>query len=180
MEKWNGVAMLPDSHWSAPGTHLNPQLRNTNLFTDACNTGFGAVWEEKWLHGLWSQSQLSAARRTHNLSMPYLELLATALALSSWGPQLTGRKLTVHSDSHTAVTAMQGGACKNRALMQLVRSIFWLAATHQFALRYTHVAGVKNELADALSRGRVQEFRSLSPKHVSGPTPVTPIPTRIW
>jgi hypothetical protein len=41
------------------------------LFTDACNTGFGAVWERKWLHGIWSADQLQTAKRKDKLSMPY-------------------------------------------------------------------------------------------------------------
>lgn len=176
---WNGVALLPDSHWCAPGSLITnaPALE---LYTDACNTGFGAVWERKWLHGVWSNAQLQAAQRKSKLSMPYLEMLAVAIALHTWAPLLTSRKITVRSDSTTVVAAVSGGACKDRALMHLVRSILFTAARHQFALRCVHVQGAVNSAADALSRGRVQEFKTSFPLHDSGPTPPTPPPARTW
>jgi hypothetical protein len=157
--------------------HLAPE---TALYTDACNTGFGAVWEAQWLHGQWSESQLTEASRKVNLSMPYLEMLAVALALSTFGQHMRGLRITVRSDSETAVAAMHGGACRDPNLMRLIRTILWLAATHQFAIRCIHIAGKQNVAADCLSRGLVQEFRRSFPLHDSSPTPVTPLPTLIW
>lgn len=43
--------------------------------------------------------------------------------------------------------------------MQLLRSLFFLEATHQFRLSSVHIAGVDNELADDLSRNRLRDFK---------------------
>jgi ribonuclease HI len=177
---WNGVALLPDSHWSSPGCPIPLQAPKLELFTDACNTGFGAVWGGKWLHGQWSPQQLAAAQRKNKLSMPYLEMLAVAIALSTWGHLLTAKRITIRSDSETSVAAINGGACRDERLMQLVRTVLFIAARQQFALRCEHVPGTSNTAADALSRGRVQEFKASFPKHDSGPTPITLPPTQIW
>lgn len=177
---WNGVALLPDSHWLAPGNPAPHAAPTLELSTDACTTGFGAVWGSKWLHGQWSPVQLALAQRKDTLSMPYLELLAVALALSTWGHLLSRRKLTIWCDAQTAVHALQGMSCSDPALMHLIRTIYWLAATHHFALRCEHVPGKQNVAADLLSRNDVQTFRSWFPAHESGATPVTPIPHHTW
>jgi hypothetical protein len=177
---WNGVALLPDAHWSAPGNPAPHTAPSLGLRTDACTTGFGAAWGAKWVHGRWSPEQLAAAKRKDTLSMPYLELLSVALALCTWGPLLTRQKLTIECDADTAVKALQGRSCADPALMHLIRTILWLAATHQFALRCIHISGKKNVAADLLSRGNVQAFRAAFPEHESGPTPVTPLPLHTW
>jgi hypothetical protein len=112
--------------------------------------------------------------------MPYLEMLAVALALSTWGPRLRGLRITIRSDSQTSVAALHSGSCPDSNLMHLVRTILWLAATHQFAIRCIHIPGKLNSAADCLSRGLVQEFRRSFPLHDSGPTPITPLPTHTW
>jgi hypothetical protein len=178
--EWNGVAILPDPFWSAPGTSVPCGAPISELFTDACNTGFGAVWEAKWLHGAWSPEQLSAATRAKRLSMPFLELLAVAIALASFGPALRVRKISIRSDSQAVVAAIHSGSCPDAALMQLIRTILFTAATHQFAIRCIHIPGTSNTSADALSRGRVQDFTRLHPNHDSGPTPITLPPSQTW
>jgi hypothetical protein len=89
---------------------------------------FGAVWGAKCVHGQWSPEQLAAAKRKDTLNIPYLELLSVALALCTWGPLLTRKKLTIECDADTAVKALQGRSCADTALMHLIRTILWLAA----------------------------------------------------
>jgi ribonuclease HI len=177
---WNGVALLSDPHWAAPGAAVPQNAPESELFTDACNTGFGAVWAGKWLHGSWSEPQLRTAQRKNRLSMPYLEMLAVAIALSSWAEPLTGHRITIRSDSETTVAALNGGASRDPHLMHLIRTILFIAARHHFALRCKHIAGVDNTAADALSRGHVQEFKASSPQHASSPSRVTLPPVRVW
>lgn len=178
--EWNGVALLPAAHWTAPGNQMAHTAPVFELSTDACTTGFGAVWGAKWMHGQWSPEQLGAAKRKQTISMPYLEMLAIALALSTWGPLLRGLKITVQCDAQSAVQALQGFTCSDSALMHLIRIILWLAAKHSFAIRCVHIAGRSNVAADLLSRGAVQAFRAAFPGHESGPTPSMPLPPQTW
>lgn len=177
---WNGVALLSDPHWAAPGAAVPQNAPESELFTDACNTGFGAVWDSKWLHGQWSEQQLTTAMRGERLSMPYLELLAVTIALCTWGHLLRGRRITVRSDSQTVVYALRNASSGDPSIMHLVRTILFLAATQQFAFRCVHVSGKTNTAADALSRGQIDQFRSAYPGHDSGPTPPMPLPTLSW
>ncbi len=184
---WNCVALLPDTHWCASGTLLSgaPAME---LFTDACNTCFGAVWERKWLHGNWSTDQLQAAKRKDKLSMHYLELLVVAIALATWVPILTGRKITIRSDSQTAVEAVNGGACRDKEIMQLVRTLLLTAARHQFALRCVHshaphltplavfTGTSTNTACLSASKAKTPQTRSVSPSHTGRASSVSTRP----
>jgi hypothetical protein len=177
---WNGVAILPDPFWSSPPAAIAPDAPVDHLFTDACLTGFGAVFGPHWLAEKWTASILQTAQRNSAVSMPYLELYAVAAAVATWGKSLRGRKLLVHSDSATAVAVMAGATSPDHSLMDLVRSILFVAATHEFAIRLAHISGVDNACADALSRGQIEKFRSRYAKHDSFPTAVLPPPLHAW
>ncbi len=58
-----------------------------------------------------------------------------AVALASFGSLLRGRKISIRSDSQAVVAAVHSGACTDPELMQLIRTILFSAATHQFAIR---------------------------------------------
>ena len=57
---------------------------------------------------------------------------------------------------------------------RLLRSILLSAARYSFSFAAQHVPGVNNQLADALSRFRWQEFRRLAPEAQPFPTPIPP------
>ena len=112
--------------------------------------------------------------------MPYLELLAVAMAAATWGSLWKGRRILFHNDCEPVVSACNKGTSKSPILMRLIRTLHYIAATHQFEFRLVHIAGVTNVLADALSRGEQDHFRSLSPSADPSATPVTPLPTPSW
>ena len=89
---WNGTSLLLETEWTE-----SPSIE---LFTDACETGYGGVFGHQWIAGTWSKSQLSMAmnHKSGKLSMPYLELLALVIAVCTWGPSFLGRKLRSRSD----------------------------------------------------------------------------------
>src|SRR4051812_30385036 len=111
--------------------------------------------------------------------MPYLELLAVALAVAAFAPTgtLAGRKITVRSDAQAAVNAMSRGFSTDPGMVQLIRTVLFLAAQHGFAIRLVHIAGTDNPCADALSRGRLELFQTLSPDADSSPSASGTLPT---
>ena len=178
LDTWNGTSILL------------PARRQQHLcviHTDACNDGYGAVLcigqrQPRWLHGTWTTAQLRCAQRQKRSSMPYLEMLALVIALSTWATLLANTHTSIRSDCQPTVHALQplSYVSKNTKIMSLIRTLLYMTATHNILLHVTHVAGVDNPLADALSRAQVQEFRRLCPQaHPSPDTPV-PLPTHGW
>jgi len=62
----------------------------------------------------------------------------------------------------------------------MIRTILFLAASHQFAIRLRHIDGVANVYADMLSRGQIQAFRSSQSTFDRSPTAPQPLPPHIW
>ena len=53
------------------------------------------------------------------------------------------------------VKAVRKGTSKSLLLTKIVREIRWICLQHKISLCVHHIAGVKNPLADGLSRGLV-------------------------
>jgi hypothetical protein len=156
---WNGVSLLSADQWSS-----SPLIE---LYTDACDTGYGAVYGNEWFYGEWTVDELHRARNEKNTrvsrSMPFLELLAAVKAAATWCHQWRGKKITFRSDASTVVFAMNNQNSRSNRMAGLVRHLSHFACTHHFDFRCVHVSGERNTLADLLSRGRIQEFRQLHP-----------------
>jgi hypothetical protein len=61
----------------------------------------------------------------------------------------------------------------------MLRCLFFIEATHQFKLSAEHIAGVKNDLADDLSRAKLTSF--MSKMGGCDPTPsIIPISLLQW
>jgi hypothetical protein len=155
MPEWNGVSLLYELEWrNAP---------DINIETDACTTGYGARFGRHWIAGVWTPDQLKAAQTPKGISMPYLELLALTLGVATWAHLWTRLMITFVSDCMPVVHAIGGRSSKSKRMMELIRSLHLIAARHGFDFRCTHLAGVLNISADALSRGEHQTFRDANP-----------------
>ncbi len=55
-------------------------------------------------------------------------------------------------------------------LMHLVHALFFVAAKYNFHVTITHIAGVDNSIADALSHFLMQKFHQLAPDADKEPT----------
>ena len=172
--EWNGHSMLYEAEW-----RQSPLIE---LYTDACETGYGAKFGNRWMHGRWSTRQLQAARNgnTDKLSMPYLELLALTLAVSTWAHHFTTWQLqlrvTFRSDCMPVVFAVNKRSSRTGRQMALLRTLHTIAARHSFDFTCVHVAGVANVSADALSRGDLATFMRDTPHHLPQADPVRPLP----
>lgn len=85
-----------------------------------------------------------------------------------------------HTDCQPNVDAWRKGSSKQPQINQLIRTLLFLAATHDFNLNLSHVAGVQNVSADLLSRGQVQRFLESPGVHDPSPTTPLPLPTQVW
>jgi hypothetical protein len=169
--EWNGVSVMYDVHWQ--------NADKLELFTDACETGFGASWGNSWLYGRFNPVQLSRANKRNKpgkRSISFLELLALVLAAAAWGDAWRGKKIRFRSDSTNVCFALRSRNSPVQRLMELVRHLATLAAKHQFDFDCVHIPGVLNVAADRLSRGDLPGFFKEVPTADPQPTPVPLLP----
>ena len=151
MPRWNGHSIIHQERWER-----SDKIR---LTTDACGTGFGAMFGSAWFAGAWSPEQLAAAHRNSHFSMPFLELHALVQAAATWGPLWRGRNIIFLCDAHAVVDAIKGARSRDPGMMALLRHLCLLACEHDFVCE--HIAGVTNVAADLLSRdGASPQFRA--------------------
>lgn len=159
--EFNGVSLLYEVEWT--------QSTKLELYTDACQKGFGATWKHRYIFGPWSREVLALAQRQSKLSMPFLELYSILLAVAAWGQSWAGRKILLHTDCMPALHAINSRSSRNEPMMALVRQLMLFAARWGFDLRAKHVPGVLNVAADALSRDDLQGFRDDIQSRAGGP-----------
>ena len=92
------------------------------------------------------------------------EMYPIAMCCFVWGKEWSNKRLLFHSDNESVVCAWKKGSCRNKSAMALIRCMLAIAARHNFILYIQHVAGINNDIADALSRFQVSRFRRLAPK----------------
>ena len=89
---------------------------------------------------------------------------------SDLGRPMVGEKIRFYCDNQAVVKAWQSKAPKNHNLANLYRKLFLLAAKNNFNISLTHIPGLSNDIADALSRQQMQRFRELAPDAEREPT----------
>ena len=157
---WNGVSMFHDTQWVA-----NSDLQ---LWTDASDIGYGAYFEGQWIAEAFTGDLRAVAAQSIN----YRELFAIVKAAATWGQHLAGKKVLFHCDNMAVVSILQSGVSRNTDIMKLVRSLFFVCACFDFECQAVWIAGCKNDIADALSRGQMDRFHILAPTaEVSRTTP---------
>lgn len=182
LKAWNGRSLLlfDDLFVSAPNAALNLNDSTLRLATDACRTGFGAACGTKWIAGQWTNHELRTAHRAKDVSMPHLELRAILIAVNTFATHLSGHRVVLYSDCQPAIAAVNGLDTREPQMMAAVRTILWIAAKHNFALRIVHIAGTDNLVPDMLSRGQIHEALAQHPHLDRSPTPIGRLPTQSW
>ena len=174
MDQWNGRRQI-----HPPGWTRNADL---HLYTDASKTGYGAVYGSQWFAGTWSEEECRLTQGKKRDNMPGKELLCLVKAAATWGAEWSRKNLMIelHSDCLPVVMAAKTDTSRSQLLMSLLRTLTYLAATHEFDYRLLHVSGVDNDVADGLSRGQISEVLQRYPAlNRSGTTPV-PLPIHDW
>ena len=163
LEKWNGRSMM-----EVHNPCWNPQIV---FSTDASGSwGCGAVWKKEWMQCPWNGSWTDKGIATK-------ELLPIVLAMALWGEQWAHKHVLVQSDNMAVVHVINSLKCKDQSMLHLMRCLHFFTAQFDIKLRATHIQGVLNIPADAVSRNNLQVFRETVPG--SSLLPV-PIPPQLW
>ena len=139
-------------HWwlnrkyTRAGMLLDIPEAQTQLFTDASESGWGAHLDTFQASGEWSA-------REAILHVNQLEMLAVRNALAAFKTQLSGLTVQLMSDSATVVSyiAKQGGT-SSVPMYLLAKEVLLAARDANIFLRAKHIPGERNALADLLSR----------------------------
>lgn len=163
----NGTSFFLDQRWS-DSTFLE-------LFTDAVGGfGMGTFFKGRWAWSAWPREWHSSGIVK---DITFLELLPIVIAIKLWGPELRNKKVLFRSDNKAVVDIVNKQSCKSSQVMKLVRAMVLSCLSNNVLFKAQHIPGLKNDIADAISRFQWARFRRLAP--MADPCP-TPIPESLW
>ena len=155
LSEWNGVSMMSGVVWSSPSVVMT---------SDASGSwGCGAFTSA----GEWFQLELPESWTGVHITVK--ELLPIVIGVAVWGHQWRGQTVTCRCDNAAVVAIVKSGRSKMERVMHLMRSLFFLTARWNVVLACTHIPGVDNRAADALSRNNLPSFQNLVPGARSEP-----------
>ena len=143
---WNGVSIMYDSNWTT-----NVDL---DLYTDASNQAVAG-----YFNGAWYVELVQDSSRSIN----WRELYAVVLAAATWAHHWAGKRVLFHCDNQAICHILCSQTTRSPELMQLVRALFYIAASTPFEFSATYINTKKNCVADSLSRLDFHRFWRLVP-----------------
>ena len=99
------------------------------------------------------------------------ELAPIVVASAAWGYLWKDLTIKVLCDNEAVVAIVNKGISRDSEVMHLVRCLAFFTAKYQFYLVASHIQGVSNVRADALSRNNHSLFQVLHPQ--ASPLPST-------
>ena len=142
---WKGA--LPDSDESIDqrGGFADEEI---HVFTTDASGFAGGAWfgdlREAWTFG----ADVRSPARSSN----YRELLTAILSLEKWGHLVAGQRVLVRTDNTTTVKVFNTGDSSSPNLYGLARRLFDVVKKYDLKVAARHIPGLKNTLADGLSR----------------------------
>lgn len=164
LKDFNGVSIIPEQRWLAE--------EDAEFFTDASGSiGFGGYFKGRWFQGKWPDN-LGSIR-----SIAWLEVFPIVVALVLWGHLLKGKRVILRSDNQAAVSIINKQTSKCPIIMKLVRFMVLQCLKSNILFVSKFIPGESNNIADAISRYQVRQFREAAPHAAARPTPV---PEFLW
>jgi len=156
LDEFNGHCFFPERIWTS-----NIIL---HLFTDSSGNpelGCGAIFGQRWAQFRWPRSW---KRAQFMKDMSFLEMVPVVLALYLWADKLSNKKILFHIDNLALVSILNKRSSKDKLIMKLIRPFVLLIMLNNVQFRTVHIEGVKNDIADSISRFQMSRFRSLAPE----------------
>lgn len=145
LEQWNGVSLL---------TSLGEDIPSVVLTSDASGSwGCGAFWNTRWFQFAWADSGYSP-----DVNIATKELVPIVMAAAIWGKYWVGLVVSCRCDNEAVVAVLNSRTSRDYSLMHLLRCLTFFEAKFSFRTVASHIAGVENSLADALSRNNLPFF----------------------
>ena len=139
ISQWNGVSILWNRDWLTPDIHVV-------VTSDASGSwGCGAYWAHHWFVIQWTPKLVKE-------SIQIKELILVVAAAAVYGRHWAGKIVEFKSDNMSVVNIVEDTYSKEPHLMHLTHLLTFFACYRQFWFVASHILGVKNTLADAISR----------------------------
>ena len=134
--------------------------KEIHFYTDASGKiGYGCSFKESWCHGKWSREFILNEKP----SIRYLEMYALCAAIVTWAHKLTNTRVRIFCDNKGVCDAINdlSSGCKNCMILIRILVLNNMIFNRVFV---KYVESKKNDLADALSRDKITEFKRLARK----------------
>ena len=160
LDEFNGRSFFLSDVWN--------DSFSLNLYTDAAGSlGYGAVFGDEWFFGAWPPNW-------RQLNIAILEFYPIVLSVLVWGDKMRNQRITFFTDNAALVDIINKATSRDVTVMIFVRRLVLACLKFNILFRAHHVPGVKNVLADALSRLQVSKFKQLAPVGVQSSPTVIP------
>ena len=168
LDDFNGRSFFLNDAW-----HDSLSL---NLYTDAAGSlGYGGIFGSEWFFGAWPDEW-------KQLNITISEFYPIVLSVLLFGDKMRNQRITFFTDNAALVDIINKATSRDATVMVFVRRLVLACLNFNILFRARHVPGVKNILADSLSRLQVSKFRQLAPVGVQASPTAIPIPllTHNW
>ena len=147
LQDWNGTSFFPVA------------TPSVEVISDTSGSfGCGAF---SIPHG-WFQLEWPASWQDTNITVK--ELVPIVIAAALWGDKWRRSCVCFKCDNMAVVEILRSRTARDPLLMHLLRCVVFYAAVFGFQLVASHVPGVMNTAADAISRNNTDLFLSLVPQ----------------
>ena len=129
---------------------------DVTLELEACLTGLGGRSGNFIYH-------LPITKGFRNWNIVHLEMVNILLAVRAFRHQWASKKVLIHCDNAAVVSVLKSDKARDPYLGACACNVWYVAATSDIDLQYTHIRGIDNRVADALSRwqGTVDQWQLL-------------------
>ena len=135
LSHFKGKSPIPPSVW----TPL------TSFSTDASLDGFGMVWGNRAMAGLF-------AADFNDLDISKKEMLTVMAAIKHWFSDLTSLRVKIFVDNQAVVALLNYGITKSPFLAACLREIQFYLASFNIEIKAEYIPSKENKLADLCSR----------------------------
>lgn len=163
-DEWNGISFFYNDFVESSDS--------LQFFTDAApSVGFGGFYNNEWFADVWP-TEIQSLRNSKSTAL--YELYPIVVACLLWGSRWTRKQIVVFCDNAATVEIINKGRSKIPTINSLMRRLTWTCILNNFILRATFIPGHENCVADALSRFKFQEFKTMCPQAKPASTPCPP------
>ena len=123
--------------------HAQPMI---HVNVDTSLTGNGAIWDEHVYAATYPPDYLVGK------SIVHLEMCNIWVLVQMWGSFRHGKLVRIYCNNEAVVRVLSTGRTRDDLLGAFACLIWAYTASRDIQLQYSHIAGVRNILADTLSR----------------------------